>query len=84
MQHGFEFGTELEGTDHAAIARGFGCHGETVTTAAEVAPAIERALASGKPAVIDCITRFVPHPCMPGFGRMNRFGFDALTRANPD
>ena len=76
-QYDFEFGTSLEGTDYAAIARGFGCHGDTVTQAGEVAPAIERARASGLPAVIDCRTRFVPHPCLPAFGSMNRFGFDA-------
>jgi acetolactate synthase-1/2/3 large subunit len=78
-QFDFELGTGLDGTDYAAIARGFGCHGETVTTPSEIAPAIARALASGKPAVIDCRTRFVPHPAMPAFGRMNRYGFDALT-----
>ena len=71
-------GTGLEGTDYAAIARGFGCHGETVTRAEEVAPAIARALASGLPAVLDCRTRFVPHPAGPMFGSMNRYGFDAL------
>lgn len=78
---GFEFGTGLEGTDYAAIARGFGCHGEVVTDATEVAPAIGRALASGLPAVIDCRTVFLPHPAMPAFGRMNRYGWDALVRA---
>ena len=77
---GFEFGTSLEGTGHTAIARGFGCHGETVERAEAIAPAIERALASGLPAVLDCRTRFVPHPAMPAFGSMNRYGFDALTR----
>ena len=71
----FELGTSLEDTDYAAIARGFGCHGETVTQPEEVAPAIARALDSGLPAVIDCRTRFVPHPCMPMFGSMNRYGF---------
>ena len=76
-QFDFEFATGLEGTDHAAIARGFGCHGQTVTSPDEVAPAIERALASGLPAVIDCRTRFVPHPCLPGFASMNRFGSPA-------
>ncbi|TFZ01251.1 thiamine pyrophosphate-binding protein [Ramlibacter rhizophilus] len=76
----FELGTALEDTDYAAIARGFGCHGERLTQVAQVAPAIARALASGLPAVLDCRTRFVPHPAMPMFGRMNRFGFDALTR----
>lgn len=78
---GFELGTGLEETDYAAIARGFGCHGERVTRAEEVGPAMQRALASGLPAVLDCRTRFVPHPAMPMFGSMNRFGFDALTHA---
>ena len=81
-QLGFEMGTALEGSDYAAIARGFGCHGETVTRAGDVAGAIERALASNLPAVLDCRTRFVPHPSMPGFGSMNRYGFEALTRVN--
>lgn len=76
---GFELGTALEETDYAAIARGFGCHGERVTALAEVGPAIRRALDSGLPAVIDCQTRFVPHPAMPLFGSMNRYGFDALS-----
>ncbi|MBO9513683.1 MAG: thiamine pyrophosphate-binding protein, partial [Variovorax sp.] len=76
----FEFGTSLGGTDYAAIARGFGCHGDTVTRPQDMAPAIERAFASGLPAVIDARTRFVPHPASPSFGSMNRFGFDALTR----
>ena len=78
-QFDFELGSDLGGTDYAAIARGFGCHSETVRRAAEVAPAIARALASGRPAVLDCITRFEPHPAMAGFGSMNRYGFEALT-----
>lgn len=82
-QLGFEFGTGLEGTDYAAIARGFGCFGERVDHADDVAPAMARAFASGLPAVLDCRTRFVPHPASPMFGAMNRFGFDALTRATP-
>ena len=77
----FEFGTALDGTDYAAIARGFGCHGERVEDATEIPAAIARARASGLPAVIDCRTRFVPHPAMPAFGSMNRYGWDALTRA---
>lgn len=75
----FELGTSLQGTDYAAIARGFGCHGERVDALHEVGPAIARALASGLPAVLDCRTRFVPHPSMPLFGSMNRYGFDAVS-----
>jgi thiamine pyrophosphate-dependent acetolactate synthase large subunit-like protein len=74
---GAGFGAELGGTDYAAVARGFGCHGETVTQAGDVAGAFERARASSLPAVLDCRTRFEPHPAMPAFGRMNRYGFEA-------
>ena len=80
MQFDFEMGTSLAGTDYAAIARGFGCQGEVVTRVQDVAPATARALASGLPAVLDCRTRFLPHPAMPMFGSMNRYDFDALTR----
>ncbi len=79
----FEFATSLAGTDYAAIARGFGCHGEVVVDAGEIPAAIERARASGLPAVLDCRTKFLPHPAAPAFGSMNRYGFDALTRSGP-
>jgi thiamine pyrophosphate-dependent acetolactate synthase large subunit-like protein len=75
----FELGTSLADTDYAAIAKGFGCFGETIKTPEEVAPAIARAIASGLPAVIDCHTRFVPHPAGPMFGSMNRYGFGGST-----
>jgi acetolactate synthase-1/2/3 large subunit len=74
----FEFGVDLSGTDYAAIARGFGCHGERVTEPEQVKPALERALASGLPAVLDCRVVFEPHPCMPAFGKMGAAG--GLTR----
>jgi thiamine pyrophosphate-dependent acetolactate synthase large subunit-like protein len=77
----FELGTGLDGTDYAAIAKGFGCYGETVTTPDEVAPAMARAWASGLPAVLDCRTHFVPHPAAPMFGAMNKYGFEALSRS---
>lgn len=44
---------ELGPVDHAAIAIASGCHGERVSRPDQVAPALQRALASGKPAVID-------------------------------
>lgn len=70
----FEFGTLLDGTDYAAIARGFGCHGEVVHDANDIPAALARARASRLPAALDCRTRFVPHPAMAAFGSMNRFG----------
>jgi acetolactate synthase-1/2/3 large subunit len=46
-------GTELKNPDFAAFARAFGGHGETVERTADFAPAFQRAVASGKPAVIE-------------------------------
>jgi hypothetical protein len=40
----------------------------------ERANAARAARAAGQPAVLDCRTRFVPHPAAPAFGRMNCFG----------
>ncbi|MBT98969.1 MAG: hypothetical protein CL902_10130 [Dehalococcoidia bacterium] len=39
----------------SAIAGGMGVHGERITDPAEIGPALERALASGKPAVLDIV-----------------------------
>lgn len=73
----FSFGTDLEGIDYADVARGFGCHGERVTKVEELGPALERSMAAGLPAVIDCHVRFEAHPSMPYFARMNAYGFQA-------
>ncbi|HXJ10509.1 MAG TPA: thiamine pyrophosphate-binding protein [Burkholderiales bacterium] len=47
------FGTDLRNPDFAAYARAFGAHGETVERTEEFAPAYERAVKSGKPALIE-------------------------------
>jgi acetolactate synthase-1/2/3 large subunit len=46
-------GTELANPDFAAYARAFGGHGETVERTADFAPAFQRAVASGKPAILE-------------------------------
>jgi len=46
-------GTELANPDFAAYARAFGGHGETVERTADFAPAFQRALASGKPSILE-------------------------------
>jgi acetolactate synthase-1/2/3 large subunit len=46
-------GTELANPDFAAYARAFGGHGETVERTVDFAPAFERAVVSGKPAIIE-------------------------------
>ena len=48
-------GTELVNPDFAALARAHGAHGETVRTTAEFAPALERALSTGQPALLHVI-----------------------------
>jgi acetolactate synthase-1/2/3 large subunit len=45
--------TDLVNPDFAAVARACGGHGETVAATEEFAPAFERAVASGKPAIIE-------------------------------
>ncbi len=49
-------GTTLVNPDFAAYARAFGAHGETVLQTSEFRPALERALASRKPAIIEVKT----------------------------
>ena len=46
-------GTALANPDFAALARAYGAHGETVARTEDFAPAFERALAAGTPAVIE-------------------------------
>ncbi|CUH76333.1 thiamine pyrophosphate-binding protein [Tropicibacter naphthalenivorans] len=48
-------GTQLKNPDFAAYARAFGGHGERVEKTADFAPAYDRAMASGKPAIIHCL-----------------------------
>jgi acetolactate synthase-1/2/3 large subunit len=48
-------GTKLKNPDFAAYARAFGGHGERVERTDEFAPAFERALDSGKPAILHCL-----------------------------
>lgn len=46
-------GTELKNPDFAALARAYGAHGEIVETTEQFAPAFSRAMAAGKPALIE-------------------------------
>jgi len=46
-------GTDLVNPDFAALARAYGAHGELVEQTADFAPAFERAVKSGKPALIE-------------------------------
>lgn len=57
--------TQLRNPDFAAYARAFGGHGERVEATEEFGPAFERALASGKPAIIHCVID--PEAISPAF-----------------
>jgi acetolactate synthase-1/2/3 large subunit len=46
-------GTALINPDFAALAKAFGAHGEVVETTEQFAPAFERALAAGRPALLE-------------------------------
>jgi acetolactate synthase-1/2/3 large subunit len=46
-------GTDLKNPDFAALARAYGAHGETVAKTEDFAPAFERCLKAGKPALIE-------------------------------
>jgi thiamine pyrophosphate-dependent acetolactate synthase large subunit-like protein len=52
---GRTFAVDYGDVDFAALARVFGCFGERVTDPAEVLPAMKRALASGRPAIVDVV-----------------------------
>ena len=47
--------TRLKNPDFAALGRDFGGFGERIERTEDFAPAFERALASGKPAILHCI-----------------------------
>jgi thiamine pyrophosphate-dependent acetolactate synthase large subunit-like protein len=68
-KNGFEIGTDLEGTDYAAIARAFGCHGERLERAEDLDAVMARALAAETSVVIDAQVAWAPHPMFPTFGR---------------
>lgn len=48
-------GTQLKNPDFCGYAQVFGGHGERVITTEEFAPALARARASGKPAILHCL-----------------------------
>ncbi|WP_296642589.1 thiamine pyrophosphate-binding protein [Roseinatronobacter sp.] len=48
-------GTQLFNPDYAALVRAYGGHGETVTRTEDFAPALDRALNAGVPAVIELV-----------------------------
>jgi acetolactate synthase-1/2/3 large subunit len=67
LTHGTVFPAETTGWDaqkpnYAEIARAYGCEGERLKSAADLAPALRRALASGKPYLLDVPMKNNPTP----------------------
>jgi acetolactate synthase-1/2/3 large subunit len=55
--YGYSVAADLRpGTRYDRVAEALGCHGEMVSTPAELRPALDRALASGRPAVVNVLT----------------------------
>ena len=57
-------GCELQPSRYDEVARAFGGHGECVTDPAAMAPAVQRAAASGLPACINVMIEGLPAPQM--------------------
>ena len=69
-------GTQLFNPDYAALVRAYGGHGECVTATADFAPALDRALNAGVPAVIELVLD--PDALSPG---LTTKGAQALAKA---
>ncbi len=55
--------------DFKKVAQAFGCHAEHATKAEQIRPALQRALKSGKPAVVEVtVNRKYPHSGSPAVG----------------
>ena len=58
------FGCEMVPTRYDEMAKAMGCYGENVTDIHELVPAIERAIASGKPACINVPLQSIAAPAI--------------------
>jgi acetolactate synthase-1/2/3 large subunit len=55
--YGYSVAAELRpGTRYDLVAEALGCHAELVTTPAELRPALDRALESNRPALVNVLT----------------------------
>ncbi len=63
---GTTLGTDFEEIRFDEVARGMGAHGERVSRARELRPALERCVASGRPAVVHVDVDPVAHLWAPG------------------
>ncbi|NVM29825.1 MAG: thiamine pyrophosphate-binding protein [Candidatus Helarchaeota archaeon] len=62
---------DFSDTNFAEIAKGFGCYGERVTDPNEIQGALQRAKDANLPAIIDVVTKFLPH-------NVDKIGLEAM------
>jgi len=82
LTHGTLFPVSSPGWDsqkpnYAEIARAYGCEGERLKSAADLAPALERALASGKPYLLDVPMKNNPTPTTGHWNILDIYAPDA-------
>jgi acetolactate synthase-1/2/3 large subunit len=63
----FRAGLDFAPVDHAAIARACGVRGVRVERAEEIVPALDKALRSGEPTVVDVVTDTDAFPPITAF-----------------
>lgn len=66
---------DFEAVDHAAIARACGCDGVRVDKPEDFKPALQQALASGRPTVIDVVTDQRAYPPVTMFEANDRLAY---------
>jgi acetolactate synthase-1/2/3 large subunit len=66
---------DFEAVDHAAIARACGCDGVRVEKPEDFKPALQRALASGRPTVLDVVTDQRAYPPVTMFEANDRLAY---------
>ena len=66
---------DFEAVDHAAIARACGCDGVRIEKPEDFKPALQQALASGRPTVIDVVTDQRAYPPVTMFEANDRLAY---------
>jgi acetolactate synthase-1/2/3 large subunit len=67
---GRTIGVEMSVVRYDRVAEGLGCHGELVDTPDGIVPALERAIASGRPAVVQVVVDHAMNVNPPGMAEL--------------
>lgn len=70
LHYGRDFETALLEVDYGALARTLRCEGTSVSEPEEVRPALERAIASGRPTVVNVVVNVDAYPPIAAFDRL--------------